>query len=318
MREREAVILDVSDLLRAAHDDPATMPDDLAQLPELASGPIRELLDAAAGPAQGHELRGEDGIRAAYAAAASSWQRRTSRPARRRLAAVTLGTALSLVGVTTGLAAAQVPDPATNVVNGLFGSSAAPPAHPVQLATGSTTTTTDTSATTAASGPDAASTSPAAPVSKAGSGCVGASRCGVTAASSASVRASSTTTSPPSTTGPQRTTGGGRGTGSSSSGTGTGSRHGGGTGVAGSGPGSNRGGYQGSGGGGCGSGGGTTTTTTTTTTSTTTTTTTTSTTTTTTTTLVGGEPSAPAAAVGSDSACARRGAPTGGFIGTSG
>lgn len=262
-------------------------------LPNYVSGRLAELLDAAAAPAQAQELidEQEQAIRLAFKGASERWERR-SRGQRRNVALIAVGTAVSLLATSTGLAAAAgTPNPAVSIVRSFFGaSSAKAPLNSRHHQDGSPGTGATLAAPPARSGRLVASvpvvSCKALPTS-ANSANMRHCRAPTSASggSSSSVSVSTTTTAGSGSTdsaggpggagsvGPAST---GKGKATDSKGSGTGSSKG---------TGSNRGGYQGSGGGGkCGSSTTTTTTTTTTTSTSTTTTTTTSTSTTTTTT----------------------------------
>ena len=91
-------------------------------LPNLRSGRLADLLAAASGPGQAHELVGEPEARAAFRAVSASWPtpRRRNRRTPAVLAATTVAT---LMVATTGLAAAsELPGPAVRAVQGLLGS----------------------------------------------------------------------------------------------------------------------------------------------------------------------------------------------------
>ncbi|HLH28639.1 MAG TPA: hypothetical protein VKW77_06960, partial [Acidimicrobiales bacterium] len=91
-----------------------------AACPTVRYGPLRELLDDLAAPAQAHELTGEVSVRAAFAASSRN-AARTRRRTGRKVAAATVAAGLSFVGLTTGLAAAQVPGAAAKIVGTLLG-----------------------------------------------------------------------------------------------------------------------------------------------------------------------------------------------------
>jgi hypothetical protein len=123
-----------------------TMPgmDNVVALPNLMSGRLADLLAAAGGPAQEHELRGELSARTAYRAAADSWPSH-KRHLRRTPAVVAVTTMATMLVATTGLAAASVlPGPAGRAVDGILGSvgvnigaPATPPAPPAAGTSGS-------------------------------------------------------------------------------------------------------------------------------------------------------------------------------------
>jgi hypothetical protein len=108
--------------------------DNVVEMPNLMSGRLADLLAAAGGPAQLHELRGEQSARMAFESAVESWPR-SRRHIRRTPALVAVTTVATMLVATTGLAAASVlPGPAGRAVDGLFGSvgvNLGPPAtHP--------------------------------------------------------------------------------------------------------------------------------------------------------------------------------------------
>jgi hypothetical protein len=276
-------IIDVTDLLRADLDHVDSHLGGIVSLPNMTSGRLRVLLDAAAAPAQDLELDGEASVRRAFreASTSSGW-RRVARRGRRRVAIVAVATTVSLVGASTGLAAVALPVPAAKVVHSLFGA-ASPPA-PTSRPT-ATATATSTSVPTTVSGSGSGGRSSPGPACPSGVAATGR-HCNATHPVGSGSPGTAPSTPPPNSSNtqpalPASGTGGqnsGSGSGSGSSGSGSptkGVHHG--AGGSGSGGGSNRGGFGGAGGGGGGKGGGggSTTTTTTTTTSTTTTTTTT-------------------------------------------
>ena len=90
-------------------------------MPNLMSGELAELLAAAAGPAQEHELRGEFAARTAYRSAVASWPVRRRRFVRTP-AAVAVSTMATLLVASTGLAAAaDLPGPAGRTAQGVLG-----------------------------------------------------------------------------------------------------------------------------------------------------------------------------------------------------
>jgi hypothetical protein len=105
-------------------DRRSALDDNVVALPDLMNGRLADLLAAAGGPAQDHELRGELAARTAYRAAVESWPspRRRLRM-RRGPAAVAATTMATMLIATTGLAAASVlPGSAGRAVDGLLGS----------------------------------------------------------------------------------------------------------------------------------------------------------------------------------------------------
>ena len=289
----EARILDVTDLLRI---DPA---DDLAigglaSLPDDCSSQLREVLAAAAAPGFAHELADEASVRRAFGQESSGWRR--PHLGRRFAVAIGVAAALSIVGVSTCLAAADVPNPASGIVHSMFGAISPPSATPSRAEAPARAST--TSAASAASPPPSTVRFGCWNRTEglAASGSAANSRCVVVRRSHSSLPTTSALVPAPSISGSGKplgtglTNSGGSGgsvsgkSGSGSSGGGgSGGGSSGGSGSSGGGGGSSRGGFGGTGGGHkCKSGGGSTTTTTTTTTTSTTTTTTTSTTTTTT------------------------------------
>ena len=95
--------------------------DNVVAMADLSSGRLADLLAAAGGPGQPHELRGEFGARAAYWSVASSWP--STRRRRRTPAMAAVTTVATLMVATTGLAAAsQLPGPAGQTAQGILGS----------------------------------------------------------------------------------------------------------------------------------------------------------------------------------------------------
>jgi hypothetical protein len=286
----EARILDVTELLRIdPADDLAT--SGLASLPDDCSTELRELLEAAAAPGYAHELAGEAFVRRAFREASPGWLRPSKR-GRRLVAAIGVGVALSFIGASTGLAAADVPNPASKIVQSLFGaigSSSATPSR-INAADSAPTVTAASSASRAASrvrsgcrngseGPTASGSVTNGPCAVVRSSHASPSTTSLSAPSPSKTRIGQTQGTGQTVSGANSGTDSGKSGSGSSAGSGSGGGSSGGSGSGGGG--SNRGGFGGTGGGGhkCKSGGGSTTTTTT---STTTTSTTTSTTTTTT------------------------------------
>ena len=101
--------------------DGADLGGNVVAFPNVVSGPLAELLAAAAGPAQPHELRGELAAGTAFRAASASWPARRRRTVRTPVA-VAVGTMASLLVATTGLAAAtELPGTAGRSVQGMLG-----------------------------------------------------------------------------------------------------------------------------------------------------------------------------------------------------
>ncbi len=95
--------------------------NNIVALPNLMSGQLADLLAAAAGPAQDHELRGEHAIRTAYLVSASSWSDQRRR-FRRTPAVLAVSTLATMMVATTGLAAAsELPGSAGRAVQGILG-----------------------------------------------------------------------------------------------------------------------------------------------------------------------------------------------------
>ena len=114
--------------------------DNVVELPNLMSGRLADLLAAAGGPGEEHELRGELAARTAFQAAAESWPK-SKRHRRRTPAMVAMTTVATMLVATTGLAAAAVlPGPAGRAVDGVLGSVGvtigAPSTSPATPATG--------------------------------------------------------------------------------------------------------------------------------------------------------------------------------------
>ncbi len=102
-------------------DDIGSLDGTVVALPNLMSGELADLLAAAAGPAQEHELRGEFAARTAYRSAAASWPTRRRRLVRTP-AAVAVSTMATLLVASTGLAAAaDLPGPAGRTAQGVLG-----------------------------------------------------------------------------------------------------------------------------------------------------------------------------------------------------
>jgi hypothetical protein len=64
-------IIDATDLFRTDLDDVADQLGGIVSLPTMTSGRLRNLFDAAAGPAQAHELLAEASVRQAFEEAPS-------------------------------------------------------------------------------------------------------------------------------------------------------------------------------------------------------------------------------------------------------
>ncbi|MGD0882705.1 MAG: hypothetical protein ABSB09_14160 [Acidimicrobiales bacterium] len=132
-------------------EDPVIDPDgpmelrngahNIVSMPNLTNGRLAELLAAASGPAQEHELRGELGARTAFLAAAAAWPR-PRRRIRRTPAVLAVTAVATMMVATTGLAAAsELPGSAGRAVEGILGSvgvisetpapTSAPPPAPV-------------------------------------------------------------------------------------------------------------------------------------------------------------------------------------------
>ena len=96
--------------------------DNVVALPNLTSGRLADLLAAASGPGQSHELRGESEARATFLAASGAWPT-PRRRLRRTPAVLAVTTVATMMVATTGLAAAsQLPGPAGRAVQGILGS----------------------------------------------------------------------------------------------------------------------------------------------------------------------------------------------------
>lgn len=122
-------------MVSTADDVGAGMGDgNVVTLANVAGGRLADLLAAASGPAQDHELRGEDAARAAFRAASVSWPA-PKRRLRRTPAVMAVTTVATMLVATTGLAAAtQLPGSAGRTVEGILGSvgvTDAPPAPTV-------------------------------------------------------------------------------------------------------------------------------------------------------------------------------------------
>ena len=106
----------VAELLFEGDDNVITMPD-------LTNGPLAALLQAAGGPPQDHELRGELAARTAFRSVAQSWPSRRRLRMRRGPAIVAATTMATMLVATTSLAAASVlPGSAGRAVDGFLGS----------------------------------------------------------------------------------------------------------------------------------------------------------------------------------------------------
>ncbi len=91
----------------------------IVDLPPLASTGLLELLEAAAAPAQAHELSWELGARTVFRAETARWPRVRHRRARRAVVATTI--AATVLAGSTGLAAATgFPAPAARIVDHMF------------------------------------------------------------------------------------------------------------------------------------------------------------------------------------------------------
>jgi hypothetical protein len=118
--------------------------DNIVTLPNLATGRLADLLAAASGPAQDHELRGELAVRTAFVAASDAWPS-TRRRFRRTPAVLAVTTVATMMVATTGLAAAsELPGPAGRAVQGILGTvgvtlQAPTPAAPVPTPTATVT-----------------------------------------------------------------------------------------------------------------------------------------------------------------------------------
>ncbi len=100
----------------------AGVDDNVVALPNLTSGRLADLLAAASGPAQEHELRTEHEARAAFRTVSGSWPA-ARRRLRRTPAVMAVTTVATMLVATTGLAAAsQLPGPAGHAVQGILGS----------------------------------------------------------------------------------------------------------------------------------------------------------------------------------------------------
>jgi len=259
--------------------------DTVVALPDLVAGRLADLLAAAGGPAQPHELRGELAARTAFRAAADSWPAPGRRLRLRRGPAVVAATTIAGVLVATGgLAAASVlPGSAGRAVDGFLGSvgvdvgpSSTPAAPAALVPSGSTAVSAPALAHTGSV--HVGCTTGGSDATGAAAGTVGRSSCALNVpvparshtVTSSTPAAAAPAESMPTPSAPPTKSPGVHHSGSESGGTTTPptTLPGGGT---------SRGGNQGTGGGGChnGSGGSTTTTTTSTDPSTTTTTTTT-------------------------------------------
>jgi len=110
----------MSDLLRG----PGSADDNVVAMPDLLHGRLADLIAAAGGPPQEHELRGELAARTAFRSAAESWPSSRRRLRMRRGPAVVAATTMATMLVaTTGLAAASVlPGSAGRAVDGFLGS----------------------------------------------------------------------------------------------------------------------------------------------------------------------------------------------------
>ncbi len=114
---REDPLVTVDDALGSGVTD-----DNVVALPNLLSGRLADLLAAASGPAQDHELRGELEARTAFRGASVAWPT-ARRRFRRTPAVLAVTTVATMMVATTGLAAAsQLPGPAGRAVQGLLGS----------------------------------------------------------------------------------------------------------------------------------------------------------------------------------------------------
>jgi hypothetical protein len=95
--------------------------DNVVTLPNLMSGRLADLLAAASGAGQVHELRGELTARTAFQAVSAAWPCRR-RKLRRTPAVLAVTTVATMMVATTGLAAAtELPGPAGRAVQGIFG-----------------------------------------------------------------------------------------------------------------------------------------------------------------------------------------------------
>ncbi len=159
MTRDEGRVLDVADLLGFDVDIAVDgRHHTTVSLPNGFSSRLRELLEAAAAPGHADELAGEASIRQAFEQVSEKWRQRAPRRVRRRVAIVAAGTAFSLIGVTTGLAAAQVPNPAVKIVRSLLGSPSTGALRPGTVTASSTSTS--TSAPSAALAPGAVPSAP--------------------------------------------------------------------------------------------------------------------------------------------------------------
>jgi hypothetical protein len=252
----------------------------VVELPNLTSGPLGELFEAATAPGRPSELAGETDIRVLYRWEASEWPQRTRRRWRIRIpprvAVVTV--AAGILATSSSLAAATaLPSPvarAVDHVGGRFGppflEMGAGPSHSRQKSSGTPHgTTASPGSTGSTAGGHPRTTCSSAQTS-------GSRNCGAATPTSTSPPSSVSRTTIANAVSPadrsQNASASNDRSGSGSGGSGTGSNRGGNQGT-----GSNRGGNQGTGSGHHHGGGGSTTTTTT---STSTTTSTTSTTTT--------------------------------------
>jgi hypothetical protein len=108
----------VFDLVRERVD----VDDNVIALPDLMHGRLADLIQAAGGPAQDHELRGESAARSAFRSAAQSWPSRRWSRMRGGPAVVAATTVATMLVATTGLAAASVlPGSAGRAVDGFLG-----------------------------------------------------------------------------------------------------------------------------------------------------------------------------------------------------
>jgi hypothetical protein len=101
----------------------AAVDDNVITMPDLTHGRLAELLQAAGGPPQDHELRGELAARTAFRSAVQSWPARRRLRMRRGPAVVAATTVATMLVATTSLAAASVlPGSAGRAVDGFLGS----------------------------------------------------------------------------------------------------------------------------------------------------------------------------------------------------
>jgi hypothetical protein len=103
---------------------PGGTDDNVIAMPDLLQGRLADLIAAAGGPPQDHELKGELAARTAFRSAAQSWPSSRRRLRMRRGPAVVAATTMATMLVaTTGFAAASVlPGSAGRAVDGFLGS----------------------------------------------------------------------------------------------------------------------------------------------------------------------------------------------------